>query len=142
MQKSFVVKKAIHISGGYAANGKNIEGFLTRCGDVVVFDVQNDNNLTIYRNEAIAKVLPHQSNISIEGLIKGGFFEEIKKTAPAAPPPVVEPVIIAPPPPIAVVEEIVPKPQEKSKPKKLVKTEAAGTGSTKEDSTKFDDSSV
>jgi hypothetical protein len=123
MQKSFVVKKAVHLSGGYDINGRNIEGFLTRPGDILVFDAQNNNNLTIYRNEQIARVLPGQSSISIEALVKGRFFDDIKDSPSALPAPelaVVElPVIELPviEPVTEVVGVVVVEPEVKEKPK-------------------------
>jgi len=128
MQKSFVVKKAVHLSGGYDINGRNIEGFLTRPGDILVFDAQNNNNLTIYRNEQIARVLPGQSSISIEALVKGRFFDDIKDSPSALPAPelaVVElPVIELPVIELPVIEPVtevvgvvVVEPEVKEKPK-------------------------
>ncbi len=136
MQKNYVVKKAVHLSGGYDEKGKSVEGFLTRPGDVLVFDASNQNNLTIYRSEQIAKVLPRQSSISIEALCKGGFFEEIKPTPATKPvvvtPPPPPPIIIETPPPAPVVEAPVPPHPKKVieivKPKQPVKPKLKVSG--------------
>jgi hypothetical protein len=139
MQKSFVVKKSVDLSGGYDEKGKNRPNFLIRPGDVVVFDAANGNNLTIYRNDTIAMVMRQQSPILIETLIKNGMLDEIKKSpvqpaAVSAPAPVAPPVEIKPPEPKSVEK---PKPQ-----KKPTEAKAIATGSTKEDSTKFGDSAI
>jgi hypothetical protein len=136
MQKSFIVKMSVDVSGGYDEKGKNRPNFMIRPGDILVFDALNGNNLTVYRNEAIAIVMK-QSTISIETFVKNNWLEEIKKTDKAPIPA----VVIPPPAPVPVVEP--PKPQEKPKPqpKKPVKTEVTATGDTKNDTNKFEDSS-
>jgi hypothetical protein len=136
MQKSFTVKMSVDVSGGYDDKGKNRPNFLIRPGDILVFDAQNGNNLTVYRNETIAIVMK-QSTISIETFVKNGWLEEIKKSAPA---PVVP--VPAPLPLPVVVEEV--KPQEKPKPvKKPAKSATAiATGDTKKDTAKFEDSGI
>jgi len=144
MQKNFLVKKAISIGGNYhPTTGKSLEDFVVRPGDILVFDAQNNNNLTIYRSEQIAKVMPHQSIIMIETSIKNGFFEEIKKPAPTPVtlplPPIViplSPVVTTPEPDPVLVEPqiVINKPKPEPKPKK---TKLVGTGSTKNDSSKI-----
>jgi hypothetical protein len=148
MQKSFVVKKSVDLSGGYDEKGKTRPNFLIRPGDVIVFDATNGNNLTVYRNETIAIVMK-QTPISIETFVKNNWLEEIKKPTV----PVVAPAPVVVPAPVVEVKAPVvePKPVEKPKPqqqqpkKQTPKPEPAkaiATGSTEEDTNKFEDSSI
>jgi hypothetical protein len=69
MQKSFLVRQAVDFG--------QTSKFLIRPGDILVFDSQNQNKVTVYRNGEIQKVLPNQSSAGLTGLMKSGWITEI-----------------------------------------------------------------
>lgn len=69
MQKSYLVKQSVDFGQG--------SKFLIRPGDILVYDSQNQNKITVYRNGDIAKVLANQSLSGLSGLLKVGWLSEI-----------------------------------------------------------------
>ena len=69
MQKSYLVRQSVDFG--------QTSKFLIRPGDILVFDSQNQNKVTVYRNGEIMKVLPNQSGGGLSGLVKSGWIVEI-----------------------------------------------------------------
>jgi len=69
MQKSYLVKQSVDFG--------QTSKFLIRPGDILVFDSQNQNKITVYRNGEIMKVLPNQSLGGLSGLVKSNWITEI-----------------------------------------------------------------
>jgi hypothetical protein len=77
-QRSYLVKQSVDF--GQTAK------FLIRPGDILTFDSQNQNKVTVYRNGEIQKILPNQSLGGLTGLAKSGWITEIHPNdAPRAP---------------------------------------------------------
>jgi len=67
--RSYLVRQSVDFG--------NTSKFLIRPGDILVFDSQNQNKVTVYRNGEIQKVLPNQSSGGLSGLAKSGWITEI-----------------------------------------------------------------
>jgi hypothetical protein len=97
MQKSYLVKTSVDFG--------NTSKFLIRPGDILVFDSQNHNKVTVYRGGEIVRVLPDQSLGGLTGLAKSGWIAEIHPNdapRPVKQPP--KPPVVAPQTPLEGVK--------------------------------------
>ena len=115
MKKSYVAKTTINFVE---------HGFFVRSGDILIHDVANQNQMTIYRGGQIVKVIK-QTSLGVLAMLKNRYIEETSTQTPPPPKEALKTKPEAKKPPSKPAPEPVKLPEAKVAPKVEIKEEFA-----------------